>query len=162
MLSGTEVLIGALFILALVAMSIIDVAFANVNKVTVRRLIDGPKAKAATSLAAMLETRTEVLTSVHVIIQLILVLGSVFVFTAFERLQLPYAASVTGSAAVMMIVILLFRHLIPRIVTIRSPEGVLLLLFPIFRITHFALRPLSLLLVAAFNYFHRWDQELEP
>ena len=162
MLSGTEVLIGALFILALVAMSIIDVAFANVNKVSVRRLIDGPKTKAATSLAAMLETRAEVLTSVHIIIQLILVLGSVLVFTVYERWQLHYAVSVSASVVVMMIVILLFRHLIPRILTMRSPEVALLRLFPIFKMAHFALRPVSMLLVSAFNYFHRWDQEMEP
>jgi putative hemolysin len=162
MLSGTELLIGALFILALVVMSVIDAAFANVNKVSVRRLIDRPRAKAAPALAAMLETRAEILTSIHVIIQLILVLGTVFVFTVFERLQPPYALSVAASVIVMMIVILLFRHLIPRILTMRSPEVVLLRLFPIFKVAHFTLRPLSLLLVTAFNYFHRWDQELEP
>src|SRR5216117_3451503 len=108
MLSGTELLLGALFILALLVMSIIDVAFTNVNKVSVRRLIDRPKAKAAPSLAAMLDTRAEVLTSIHVIIQLLLVLGSVFLFTAFERRQFPYSACVIGSVALMMLVILLF------------------------------------------------------
>jgi CBS domain containing-hemolysin-like protein len=162
MLSVTELLIGALFILALVVMSVIDAAFTNVNKASVRRLIDRPSAKAAPALAAMLETRAEVLTSIHVIIQLILVLGSVFVFTVFERWRPPYALSVAASVIVMMIVILLFRQLIPRILTMRSPEVVLLRLFPIFKVAHFALQPLSMLLVSAFNYFHRWDQEMEP
>ena len=50
MLSGTELLIAVLFILAVVVMSIIDVAFTNVNKVAVRRLLDRPHAKAAASL----------------------------------------------------------------------------------------------------------------
>lgn len=162
MLSGTEILIGALFIIALVVMSIIDVAFSNVNKVSVRRLVDHSHAAAAPSLAAMLETRAEVFTSIHVIIQLILVLGAVFVFSAFERRHIPYVASVIGAVIVMMLVILVFRHLVPRIITMRSPEVVLLRLFPIFKVAHFALRPLSIPLTSALNYFQQWEQDMEP
>ena len=76
MLNGTEFLIAVLFTLALLVTSIIDVAFANVSKVAVRRLLDRPKAKAARSLAAMLESRGEVLTSLHILIQLLLVAGA--------------------------------------------------------------------------------------
>src|SRR5436190_15617195 len=152
MLSGTEILIGVLYILALVLMSIIDVAFANVSKVSVRRLIDRPGAKAAPPLAALLDTRAEALTSIHVVIHLLLVFGTVFVFTRFERRQIAYAVSVSGTVGLMMLVILLFRHLIPRIITMRNPEIVLLRLFPIFKIVHAVLRPLSVLLVSALNY----------
>jgi putative hemolysin len=162
MLSGTELLIGALFIVALLAMSIIDVAFTNVSKVAVRRLLDRPKAKAAASLAAMLERRAEVLTSIHIIIQLFLVAGAVFAFTVFERRQVRYWLSVLGTVAVMMLVILLFRQLLPRIITMRSPEVVLLGLLPLFKIAHTTLRPVSLLLMSALNYFHEWEQDVEP
>src|SRR5947208_12887939 len=61
MLSATELLGAVLFIAGLTVMSIIDVAFANVNKVSMRRLVDGPRGKAASSIAALLDTRTEVL-----------------------------------------------------------------------------------------------------
>ena len=162
MLSGTELLIGALFIVALLAMSIIDVAFTNVSKVAVRRLLDRPKAKAAVSLAAMLERRAEVLTSIHIIIQLFLVAGAVFAFTVFERRQVRYWLSVLGTVAVMMLVILLFRQLLPRIITMRSPEVVLLRLLPLFKIAHTTLRPVSLLLMSALKYFHEWEQDVEP
>src|ERR1051326_5089834 len=97
MLSGTEFLIGIVFIVALLVMSTIDVAFANVNKVSVRRLVDRPKAKAAPSLAALLEQRGEVHTSIHIIIQLFLVAGAVFVFTLLERRQIRYSMSVFGT-----------------------------------------------------------------
>jgi CBS domain containing-hemolysin-like protein len=110
----------------------------------------------------MLETRGEVLTSVHIIIQLLLVAGAVFVVTLFERRELRYVVSVLGTVGVMMFVILVFRHLLPRIITMRSPEGVLLRLFPIFKIAHSALRPVSLLLISALNYFHQWEREVEP
>src|SRR5262249_41073169 len=134
----------------------------NVNKVGIRRLLDRPKAKAAPSLARMLESRAEVLTSVHIIIQLFLVAGAVFVFTLFERREIRYAIAVFGTVGIMMLAILLFRHLLPRIITMRSPEVALLRLFPILKISHTALRPLSILLMSALNYFHQWEQDVEP
>ncbi len=162
MLSGTEILIGSFFTIVLVLMSIIDAAFANVNKVSVRRLLDRPKAKAGASLVAWLDTRAEVLTSIHIVIQLLLVAGAVFLYGVFQRRQIPYVGGALGTVIVMMFVILFFRHLIPRIIAMRNPEIVLLRLFPIFKIAHFTLRPLSRLLMAALNYFHRWEEEIEP
>ncbi len=162
MLSGTEVIIGVLFVLALVVMSVIDVAFTNVNKVSVRRLLDRPKAKAAPSLAAMLETRAEVLMSIHIIIQMLLVSGAVLLYSVFDRRQIRYVGGALGTILVMMLVIVFFRHLVPRIAASRSPEIVLLRLFPFFKIAHFALRPISRLLMSALNYFHRWEEEMEP
>jgi putative hemolysin len=162
MLSGTEILITAFYIVALVVMSIIDVAFTNINKVSVRRLVENSKSKAAPRLALLLESRAEVLISIHILIQLLLVSGAVFLFTAFQHRQIPYAVTVLITVVVMMVVILVFRHLIPRIVTMRSPELALLRVFSIFRITHFVLGPISRLLMGALNYFHRWEEEMEP
>src|SRR5437016_8326868 len=162
MLSGTEVFIAALFTVALTLMSTIDVAFANVNKVAVRRLVDGPRGKAASSLVTLLDTRGEVLTSIHIVIQLLLVAGAVLLFTALEWRPIPYTASVIITVVVMMFVILIFRHLIPRILTIRSPELVLIRLFPIFRLAHFTLSPLSRLLMSMLRYFRRLEEEIEP
>ncbi|HEY2847110.1 MAG TPA: hemolysin family protein [Pyrinomonadaceae bacterium] len=162
MLSGTEIFIGIAFVFALLVMSIIDIAFTNVNKVSVRRLVDHPYGKAAPALAEMLEARAEVITSIHVVIQLLLVLGSVLVFTAFQMRAIPFTGTVIGTLVVMMLVIAIFRHLLPRIITMRSPEAVLLRLFTIFRIVHFAMRPVSMPLTAALNYFQRWEEEIEP
>lgn len=162
MLSGTEILIGLLFVAALLVMSIIDIAFSTVSKVSVRRLVDHPRAKAAPLLAALLETRSEVLTSLHVVIQLMLVLGSVLVFSAFQLRVISFGTSALGTLVIMMLVIAIFRHLLPRIMTMRNPEIVLLRLFPIFRIVHLAVRPISLPLTSALNYFRQWDEEVEP
>ncbi|MBI2149263.1 MAG: HlyC/CorC family transporter [Acidobacteria bacterium] len=162
MLSGTEILVGSLFILALVVMSIIDAAFTNENKLAVRRLADRTNSKAVPSLAALLETRAEVLTSVHIIIQLLLVSGAVLLYSVFDRREIRYIGGALGTVVVMMVFILVFRHLIPRIVAMRSPEIVLLRLFPVFKTAHFMLRPLSRLLMSALNYFHKWDEEMEP
>jgi len=162
MLTGTEVLIGILYVVALLVMSVIDIAFTNVNKVSVRRLVDHPHANAAPLLAEMLEKRAEVLTSIHVVIQLLLVLGSVLVFTALQARTLPYTGLVVGTLIVMMFVIAIVRHLLPRIITMRSPELILLRLFAIFRVVHFAVRPILLPLTSALKYFQQWEEEIEP
>ena len=114
MLSGTEILIGILFVVVLFAMSVIDSAFMSVNKVSVRRLVDHPHGKAAPVLAALLETRAEVLTSIHVVIQLLLVLGTVFVFTVLQMRAIPYTGTVLGTLGVMMLIIAIFRQHVDR------------------------------------------------
>jgi putative hemolysin len=162
MLSATELIVGTLYVVVLVLMSTIDHAFMSVTKVAVRRLVDHPKAKSMPSLLALLETRSEVLMSIQIIIQFLLVSGAVLLYTAFQRLQLPYAGPATATIIVVMMIILVFRHLIPRIIAMRSPEIVLLRLFPLFKIAHGALRPLSRVLMSTLGYFHRWEEEMEP
>ena len=103
------------FVLALLVMSTIDAAFTTVNKVSIRRLVDHPRAKAAPLLAAMLENRAEVMTSIHLVIQLVLVLGSVFVFNVFRVRTIGSAVPLIGTVVVMMFVLVVFRHLLPRI-----------------------------------------------
>jgi putative hemolysin len=162
MLTGTEFLIGLLFVLALLVISTIEAAFTTVNKVSIRRLVDHPRAKAAHLLAGMLEKRAEVMTSIHLVIQLLLVLGSVFVFNAFRAREIGYGAPLLGTVVVMMVVLFLFRHLLPRVITMRSPEMILLWLFPVFRMVHLAIRPVSLPLTSALNYFRKWEEDIEP
>src|SRR5213075_496808 len=43
-----------------------------------------------------------------------------------------------------------------------SPEVVLIRLFPVFKIAHITLRPVSVLLMSTLNYFHQWEQDVEP
>ena len=162
MLSGTELLIAGLFITVLLVMSVIDIAFSAVNKISVRRLLDNPNAKAAPSLVALLETRSEVLMAIHVVIQLLLVSGAVLLFGVFQRREIPYVGGALGTILVMVFVILIFRHLVPRIITMRHPEIVLIKLFPVFRIIHYIVRPFSRPLSAALRYFHQWDEDIEP
>ena len=163
MLSGTELLIAGLFISILLVVSVIDIAFSAVNKISVRRLVDNPNnAKAAPSLVALLETRPEVLMSIHVVIQLLLVSGAVLLFGVFQRREIPYVGGALGTILVMVFVILIFRHLVPRIITMRHPEIVLIKLFPIFRIIHYIVRPFSRPLNAALRYFHQWEEDIEP
>jgi putative hemolysin len=162
MLSGTELIISFLFILALLLMSIIEVAFSSVNKISVRRLLDNPNAKAAAALNAMLESRSEILMSIHILIQVLLVAGAVFLFGAFGRRQIPYVAGMPGTIGLMLVLILIFRHLLPRLIATGSPELVLVYLFPAFKFSSLLMKPFAALLMSVLNYFHRWEEEMEP
>jgi putative hemolysin len=162
MLSGTEVLIAIGFIVALGLMATIDIAFLNANKVSVRRLVDGPRGKTASSLAVLLDSRIEVLTSIHIVIQLLMVAGSVLLFGALQRLPIFYSAAIILAVVLTMVAIIVFRHLIPRIITHRNPEAVLIHLFPVLQTVHLALDPVSRLLIAGMNYFHRTEEGEEP
>src|SRR5215467_9813519 len=162
MLSGTEVLIAIGFIVSLGLIATIDIAFLNANKVSVRRLVDGPRGKTASSLALLLDSRIEVLTSIHIVIQLLMVSGSVLLFGALQRLPIPYSVAIILAVILTMLAIIVFRHLIPRIITHRNPEAVLVHLFPVLQTVHLALDPVSRLLITGMNYFHRTEEGAEP
>ncbi|HLQ75865.1 MAG TPA: hemolysin family protein [Terriglobia bacterium] len=162
MLNGFEILISLIFVLVLFLMSIIEVAFGNVSKISVRRLLDNPKHNFVTQLAAMVDSRNEVLMSLQISIHLLLVVGAVFFFSVFERRAVPYLEGMPGTILLMFALILVFRHLLPRLLAAGNPELVLLYLFPIFSFSQIIMRPFSLLLSSVLNYFHRWEEDMEP
>jgi CBS domain containing-hemolysin-like protein len=162
MLNGTELLISAVFVILLLLLSIIEVAFSSVNKISVRRLLDGPNAKFIPQLTAMVESRNEVLMSINVSIQLLLVGGSVFLFAAFERREIRYLEGMPGTILLMFAMILLFRQMLPRLIAARNPEMVLLQLFSLFKLTQVVMRPFSRLMTLILNYFHSWEEDMEP
>src|SRR6185295_3940756 len=95
------------------------------------------------TLLELVEDRDQVLLSVHLLIQLLIVAGAVFLFGAFGRREIPYVAGMPGTIILMFVLILVFRQLIPRIVATRNPEVVLLYLLPLLRVIHFAMWPFS-------------------
>jgi CBS domain containing-hemolysin-like protein len=162
MLNGTELLISSLFVILLLLLSIIDVAFGSVNKISVRRLLDGPKVKFAPELAALLESRNEVMMSVQLSIHLLLVSGAVFFFSVFERRGIRYLEGMPGTILLMFGMILVSRQLLPRLIAAKNPEMVLLQLFSLFKVTQYLMSPFSRLITLILNYFHRWEEDMEP
>jgi putative hemolysin len=162
MLNGTELLISSLFVILLALLSIVDVAFSSVSKISLRRLLDGPKVKLVNELVALLEIRNEVLVSIQVSVQLLLVAGAVFLFAAFGRRGVPYFEGMSGTILLMFAIILIFRQLLPRVIAARNPEMVLIQLFSLFRVIQVIMRPFSRLITLTLNYFHRWEEDMEP
>lgn len=152
-MSSSELLIAGLFVLALTLMSIVDIALSGVSKLSVRRF---------PSLVALVENREQALLSIHIFIQLLIVAGAVFLFGAFGRREIPYVAGMPGTIALMFVIILVFRQLIPRLAATSHPEKALLILLPLLGLAHFVMRPFSSVLVRVMNYFQRWEEEVEP
>jgi len=162
MLSGSEFLFSFLLIAALLLMSIIEVAFSNSSKISVRRLLDNPSLKSAPQLATLIETRGEVLMSVQMLNQVLLTAVAVFCFSIFDRRDLRYLESFPSAIILMFLVIVTFRQLIPRLIAARNPEMVLVRLFPFLIFSTVVMKPFARLLTAVLNYFHRWEETLEP
>ena len=161
MLNATELGIAVLFVLSLFVTSVLDIAFSSINRISFRRFLEKPEFKAAPALASLLESRTEVLLSIHLLIQSLLVAGAVFLFAAFNRRD-AYVAGMPGTIVLMFVLIVLFRQLIPRLVAARNPELVLFYMFPVFRLCVLVMRPFARLMTIVLNYFHSWEEETDP
>ena len=162
MLTGTELLIAAGFVVILLFLSVVDAAFSSVNRISVRRLLETPKLKFVPQLTALVESRNEVVMSIQILIQLLLVSGAVFLFAAFGRREIPYLEGMSGTIVLMFILILLFRQLIPRLIAAKNPEILLVQIFPLVHVTQLVMRPFAGILTAVLNYFNRWEEVLEP
>jgi CBS domain containing-hemolysin-like protein len=160
-LNATELAIAVLFVLALLVTSVLEIAFSSINRISFRRYLEKPEFKAVPALATYLESRTEVLMSLHLLIQAILVAGAVFLFAAFNRRE-AYVAGMPGTIGLMFVLIILFRQLIPRLVAARNPEMVVIYMFPLFRICSMLMRPFARLMTVVLNYFHSWEEEKDP
>ncbi len=162
MLTATELGVAAVFVLALLLLSILDIAFGNTSRISFRRILDNPAIKVSAALPSMLESRTEVLMSIHLLVQALLVAGSVFLFAAFNRHHVPYVAGLPGTIVLMFVLIILFRQLIPRLVAARNPEITMVYLFPLLRLGWLLMRPLARIMTGVLNYFHSWEEEADP
>jgi putative hemolysin len=161
-LSATELAIAVLFVLTLLVTSVLEIAFSSINRISFRRYLEKPEFKTARALAALLEGRTEVLMSLHLFIQLLMVAGAVFLFAAFKAREVSYVAGMPGTIGLMFVLIILFRQLIPRLIAARNPEMVLLYMFPLFGIFSLLFRPFARLMTVVLNYFHSWEEEKDP
>jgi len=160
-LSATELAIAVLFVLTLLVTSVLEIAFSSINRISFRRYLEKPEFKTARAMSVLLESRTEVLMSLHLFIQLLMVAGAVFLFAAFNGRQVPYLAG-WGTIGLMFVLIILFRQLIPRLIAARNPEMVLLYMFPLFGIFSLVFRPFARLMTLVLNYFHSWEEEKDP
>ena len=159
MLSGIEAFIALLLALAVLLVSIIDFALSGARKITLRRLTEGPNGRPVPLLLKLVDARSEVLMTVHITLQVLLVLIAVLLASTFVRSTLSYPAALAGTLILLLIVILGLRQLVPRIVAGRDPEKVLIGLFPLLRVLYVLLRPVAVPLGRVLAYFRSWEEE---
>jgi CBS domain containing-hemolysin-like protein len=155
-----EIGITCVLLVALTFLAMIDMAFAELSDVGLRRLIAEAEERptvATTFLAQILENRSRFRFTLTVTIQILLVGITVLVTSItyewlWARGWFTHARFLGGAALVGLLLAGLFRQLIPRMVASRRPEGTLLRLLPLLRPVY---RPLSLL---AFTWHKSFDR----
>ena len=162
MLSVLEFLIAAVLVASLLVMSILDFALGGVNQIALRRLADGSPSKSSPLWAAMVEARAEVLMAIHISIQTLLIAIAVLLTGAFLRAPFHGALALSAGGATTLVLVLVFRQLVPRAVAIGNPDGVLARLVPALTIPYYLFRPLVRMMMSVLNRFRRWDEETEP
>lgn len=133
---GIEIAITCLLLVALTFLATIDMAFGQLSDVGLRRLIseaeEEPISRSTPFLKEILENRPRFRFTLSAVIQILLIAFSVLVtsisFRWFSNTRLILVALIAG-----IVLAGLFRQFIPRLVTLRNPEGTLLLLLPLVR-----------------------------
>ncbi len=150
-----EIGITCLLLVALTFLATVDMAFAQLSDVGLRLLIseveEQPSARSTPFLKEILENRPRFRFTISAAVQIMLVAVSVLITSISLRLFTPSATfSQTRLVLVALVAGLtlafIFRQLIPRLITLRNPEGILLLSLPLvrpfYRLLSFAADPL--------------------
>src|SRR5436190_10380376 len=129
--------ISILLLLALTFLASVDMAFGQLSDVGLRRLAseaeEHPNARYAPFLNEILENRARFTMTLSAAIQIQLVIFSVLV--AYISLQLFARSSLALLIALLSGLVLagIFRQFLPRLFSLRNPEGKLLKLLPVLR-----------------------------
>src|SRR5471030_3041520 len=149
-----ELAVSFVLLVALTFLATVDMAFGQLSDVGLRRLAaeaeEHPNARYAPLLKEILENRARFSFTLSAAIQILLVVFSVLVTYISISLQWFSANSLALfiSLAVGLVLAGIFRQFIPRMISLRNPEGKLLRLLPI-------LRPFYRMLAFAAEPWHR-------
>jgi putative hemolysin len=145
---GIELAITGLLLVMMTFLATVDMAFGQLSDVGLHRLSaeveDHPDARSNAFLREILGNRPRFSLTMSAAIQILLIAFSVLVTSISLRLlpqpQFVFVAVLTG-----LVVAGIFRQFIPRLISLRNPEGKLLLLLPavrpFYRVLTFAAEP---------------------
>jgi putative hemolysin len=146
-----EIVITCLLLVALTFLAIVDMAFGQLSDVGLRRLIteaeEHPAARSTPFLKEILENRPRFRFTISAAIQMLLVAVTVLI-TSISQQWFPQRRFILIALVIGLVIAGIFRQFIPRLVTIRNPEGILLVLLPL-------VRPFYRLLTVAADPWHR-------
>lgn len=147
-----ELAISFFLLLALTSLATVDMAFGQLSDVGLRRLAaeaeEHPNARYAPLLKEILENRARFSFTLSAAIQILLVVFSVLVTYISLRWFSANSLALFISLAAGLVLGGIFRQFIPRMISLRNPEGKLLRLLPV-------LRPFYRMLAFAAEPWHR-------
>jgi CBS domain containing-hemolysin-like protein len=131
-----EIGITCLLLFALTFLATVDMAFGQLSDVGLRRLIseaeEHPTASSTPFLKEILENRPRFRFTLSATSQVLLVATAVLI-TSISQQLFPNSRFIVVALFAGIAIALIFRQFIPRLMTLRNPEGVLLVLLPIVR-----------------------------
>jgi CBS domain containing-hemolysin-like protein len=129
--------ISALLLLALTFLATVDMAFGQLSDVGLRRLAaeaeEHPNARYAPFLNEILDNRARFTMTLSAAIQILLVIFSILVSYISLRLFARGSLALIVALAVGLVLAGIFRQFLPRLFSLRNPEGKLLTLLPVLR-----------------------------
>jgi putative hemolysin len=144
--------ISILLLLALTFLASVDMAFGQLSDVGLRRLAaeaeEHPNARYAPFLNEILENRAHFTMTLSAAIQILLVIFSILVAYISLKLFARNSLALVVALAAGLVLAGIFRQFLPRLFSLRNPEGKLLKLLPV-------LRPFYRLLMYVAEPWHR-------
>jgi putative hemolysin len=132
-----EIGLALLLLIVLSLLATVDMAFAQLSDVRLRRLIgengDKPEPRSRVFLQQALENRPRFSFALSASIQILLVVVAVLITSLSLTLLYPEKRLVLVGLLAGLILAGIFRQLIPLFISTRNPEGTLLFLLPIVR-----------------------------
>ena len=134
---GIEIAIAALLLLLLTVIASVDMAFSQLSDVSLRRLFSDAEGKRNKRTLAFLgevsENRPRFRFALSSAIQILLIGFSVIVVIIVYRFTTSPRRMLIYSLLICLGVSVIFRQILPRLITWKNPEGRLLLLLPFVR-----------------------------
>ncbi len=132
-----ELAVAVSILIALVFLATIDMAFSQISDVALRRLssdFDGSvKVKSVAFLQEILENRPRFRFTLSAGIQILLIIFSVLVAAVVYHFAPTQGEMLGYSLSIGLALSIIFRQIIPRLITAKSPEKKLLFLLPFVR-----------------------------
>ncbi|HLM23687.1 MAG TPA: hemolysin family protein [Pyrinomonadaceae bacterium] len=132
-----EIGLALLLLIVLSLLATVDMAFAQLSDVRLRRLIgengDKPEPRSRVFLQQALENRPRFSFALSAMIQILLVVVAVLITSISLTLLYPEKRLVLVGLVTGLILAGIFRQLIPLFISTRNPEGTLLFLLPVVR-----------------------------
>lgn len=132
-----EIALAAVILIAMVFLATVDLAFSHISDVGLRRLAseseDSQNTSAASFLREILEYRPRFRMALSSTIQILLISSAVIVTLIGLRITESRTTLVLFSLVVGLAVTVIFRQIIPRLLTRTNPERKFVLLLPVVR-----------------------------
>ena len=152
-----QVLLALILAVALLVMSVLDFALSSLNKIALRRTTEAISRRYSALGKSMIETPAQVLMVIHITVQTLLIAIAVLLTGSALALNFHGAIALPGAAGATLVLVLVFRQLLPRAIAQGNPEAAIARLIRVLAIPYYLLAPVVGLIMSILHRFHHWE-----